>query len=426
MSKLKPPSKIRPIDVPVFCISWFGSNGTSIIAYGGGGGSAKTGVDNKMCLLFPHDELVEISTGVEICGAIQVYEDPIAKTVWLLAAIGYEVLRYSINMATLECLAMGKVDVGKDKGLINAIHVHAMGKVFCVGCDEGTVEVFQMADRAQDPWNHLFSCQGHEKAVCAVQFALRSSYIVSSAKDGTARVWKQGGDCVAVLKCDIFDPKAPKPKKPSRRPVRNMVRGCAFGDLEGKVVYTVASSQRGTAFLSRWLQQPDLSYKVDVRTPISKFPISSFRLSEDAELAALGSTNGDILLVDVRAWKVVKMFPEVHDFPVSAICARPFQRPLEGDGEVPYHAISCSADSKMGLLTQQTKVPKKRKAAGEIAASKPTSFLMVWVYLIVMVTVYNVVQEFVQLCGNDLSVGCLRDVVLLAPSTRPGVLVAPH
>ena len=46
----RPPSRIEPLSFPVFSMSWWAdpADGTSMIVYGGGGGSAKTGVPNTI------------------------------------------------------------------------------------------------------------------------------------------------------------------------------------------------------------------------------------------------------------------------------------------------------------------------------------------------------------------------------------------
>jgi hypothetical protein len=404
---------------------WFGSNGSSIVAYCGGGGSAKTGVFNKIIVQFlAEEEEITINTGDDVCVGVQVYEDPISKQVWLLGAIGNKVQRYRLP----ECTEAGSIDVGNGT---NALGVHAMGQVFAVGCEDGSIHVVQMTPSDTDPWKKLFVCEGHVKAVCAVQFALRSDYIVSSAKDGMARVWKSGGECIAELVCDIVDYKAPKPKKApkNKKPPQVLVRGCAFGDLEGKVIYTIASGRKGKAFLSRWLQQPDKKFKCEIRTEIHNYPVSAMNLSGDAGLLALGGVDGTILLVDVGKWKVMKKFMELHELPVTCIAARPFSTPLKGDGEVPFHAISASADSQMGLLTLEKRVPRKPKAAGELNSSKPFapfSWLALLFYYPLMIIFYFIITDAMINCSDDWSVGCLYRTVLIAPTSRPGITVVPY
>jgi WD40 repeat protein len=415
MPKPRPPSSVKTITFPVFGLTWCaGADQSSIVAYCGGGGSAKTGVSNKIVVQVEDDDTV-IDTGDQVCVALVAYQDPISNQKWLLGAMGNFVHRYQLPT----CDKAGSVEVG---GGCNALAVHCMAQVFAVGCDDGLVHIYQFTTTNEEPWQKLFTCTGHEKSVCSLQFALRSDWIISSSKDGTARVWKQGGDCLGILECDISDPdEKTKPKKPPQV----LVRGCAFGDLEGKVVYTVASGRKGKAFASKWLFTNE-KFQLEVRTPIHTYPISAMNLSSDGSLLALGGVDGTVLLVSVGEWKVLKKFVELHELPVTGIAARPVPLPLQGDGEVQWHALSASADSQMGLLTLETKVPRKAKAASSKTSNSAFSLsLLIWCVL-VLSFLYQFLEETYTMCSQDWSLTCVYRIVLIAPLTRPGILVPPH
>mmetsp|Transcript_27171 Transcript_27171/g.40130 ORF Transcript_27171/g.40130 Transcript_27171/m.40130 type:complete len:428 (-) Transcript_27171:181-1464(-) len=423
----KPPSSIQTITFPVFGISWWADPGgeESIVAYGGGGGSAKTGFSNKIVVSFlKEDEDINISTGEDVCVNLLVYQEFPSKDVFILAAIGKTVRRYSLP----DCQPAGEVNVGEG---CNTLAVHGMGQVFAVGCDDGPVHIYQMSPKGSgDSWNKLFSCLGHEKTVCGVSFAARSDRIVSSAKDGTARVWKQGGECLSVMKHDITDPDAKSKSKPPKRPPQILVRGCAFGDLEGNIVCSVASGRKGKAFLNKWVYANN-KYDLEIRDPIHDYPISSMNLSADGFLLALGAVDGSILLVDVAAWKVKRKFPEIHELPVTCIAARPFlNMPLAGDeNDIPMHARSASADSKMGLLTLSKKRVKKAKPAQDLTARSSPMMLSLPAMILICLAISffsAVYEDTMDLCANDLSWECIRDEVLLAPSTRPGIVTKPY
>mmetsp|Transcript_35081 Transcript_35081/g.74028 ORF Transcript_35081/g.74028 Transcript_35081/m.74028 type:complete len:115 (+) Transcript_35081:147-491(+) len=56
--KIRPPSQVDALSFPVFGLTWHGApsnpkgDGCSLIAYCGGGGSAKTGVGNKIIVTY--------------------------------------------------------------------------------------------------------------------------------------------------------------------------------------------------------------------------------------------------------------------------------------------------------------------------------------------------------------------------------------
>ena len=391
------------------------------MAYCGGGGSAKTGVFNKIVVRINDEAAHQISTGDEVCVNIQVYQNPISQQYWLMGAVGNSVVRYALP----EGMIAGKADVGTGA---NAVATNAMADRLAVGCEDGTVHIFQITDDSND-FVPLGVYEGHAKAVCALSFALRGPILVSSAKDGTARVWNyETKTSQSTLTCSVDDPKAPPPKRPSQV----LVRGCAFGDLEGKVIYTVASARRGKAYLYRWRLSPNDAYECQERIECSPVPISAMSLSSDGGMLALGGVDGTVILYSTEIWKVLKKFFEIHDLPVTCIAARPYSTPLKGDDEgVLMHALSASADSRFALLTLQRRGPRKA-SSGSSGGSGLSSSAFFWFGLLSWI-MYYVVQETCQKCQeqwNEQAYGqfieCFYHVVLIAPESRPGILVPPH
>ena len=422
MPRPRPPCRVDTITFPVFGLSWFGSpgDGTSIVAYCGGGGSAKTGVFNKIVLKVDADPPKDISTGDQVCVAVQVYQNPVSGTHWLVAAVGTSVVRYSLP----EGGEAGQADVGDGT---NAIAVNGMADRMAVGCESGAVHIFKISDD-ENEFTPIGVCEGHVKAVCALSFSLRGPNLVSSAKDGTARVWNwETQTCQSTLTCSVQDPKDPPPK----RATQILVRGCAFGDLEGKLVYTVASARRGKAYLARWVASDKGQFECVERTECSPCPISAMSLSSDAGLLALGGVDGTVTLFDIQGWKVKRKYLEIHDLPVTCIAARPYPTPLNGEDDgVPMHAISASADSQLAFLTLQKRVP--RKATDSSGGGSGWTGTFFWVGLFSWF-LYYVVQETLHKCEeewNEKAWGrlqeCFLHTVLIAPSTRPGILVPPH
>jgi len=417
------PCRVETITFPVFGMSWYGNpaDGKSIVAYCGGGGSAKTGVFNKIVVRVDGGEPLDISTGDQVCVGVYVYMNPLSNKYWLMGAVGSTVVRYSLPEGTLEGTA--NVDDGA-----NVVATNAMADRLAVGCEKGGIHIFKITNDSND-FIPLGSCEGHAKAVCALSFSLRNNILVSSAKDGTAKVWNyESQQCLSTLTCVVPDP-VPAPK----RPQQILVRGCAFGDLEGKVIYTVASARRGEAYLYRWLSTGNNEFACDVRLECSPVPISAMSLSADASMLALGGVDGTVTLYNTENWKVLKKFKEVHELPVTCIAARPYSTPLKGDDEgVVMHALSASADSRFAYLTLQRRGPRKASAGGGGSGGGISMGTMFWIGLLSW-AMYFVVQETRVKCQeewNEHAYGklseCLLHTVLIAPSTRPGILVPPH
>ena len=363
---------------------------------------------------------MEISTGDQVGVAITIVQNPISNQLHLFVALGNKVNRYRLP----DGQPTGSLEVGDN---INAITVNAMVDQLAVGCEDGSVKVYKVTDDKMES-DPVYNCDGHQKAVCALAFSPREQILVSSAKDGTARVWKQG-QSLGVLKCSVADPRAPPPT----RAVQVLVRGCAFGDLNGKLIYTIASGRRGKAYLSKWgFNAASKKYECMERTECSPCPISAMSLSGDAGLLALGAVDGTIILWGVDRWKPLKLFREVHDLPVTCIAARPFPLPLQGEEDgVQFHALSASADSQLAWLSLQR--PQKSKASSRGSGSlKGTVNSLVRIMILGWI-LYPVANEIWEKCEEDWdNVGyaktweCIRYDALLAPTSRPGILVPPH
>ena len=408
-------------------MSWYANpgNGLSLLAYCGGGGSAKTGVNNAILVRAPDGEVRRIDTGDKVGVALKIAGNPISGRIFLFVAVSKSVERYDLP----SCEKSGELEVGGDG--VNAINVNVMVDQLACGCENGEVKVYKIADDlfSADSLQHV--CQGHTNTVCSLDFSSRGDRLVSSAKDGTARVW-QGQDLVAELKCSVEGGKEPakKQKVKSNRPVQVLVRGCAFGDLEGKVVYTVASTRRGSAFLARWKETPQ-EWEAE-RNECSDVPISAMSLSSDGFLLALGSVSGSIILWGVENWKPLKIFKEVHDLPVTCIAARPFDAPLQGEDDgIRYHAISASADSRLGNLSLQ-RAPRQ-SVPGAFNRFLSNTYGAIIFLIIATIATRPVVVDFWEKCGYEWERGtfggakdCLVNDVLVAPETHPGIKVPPH
>jgi hypothetical protein len=434
----------------VFGISWYAdpADGRSIYAYTGGGGSARTGVFNKIVIQDAQSTEAQttLSTGDLVGLALQIFKHPISKKLWMVVSLGKQVRRYTIPEGQLCGMFSFENHPQLDPKLYDscvALAINGMADKLAVGFESGHVAVFSISDDenrvfvSDDNNNNtaklpLLSCQGHDKAICSLCFSMHGERMLSSAKDGTARVWNAAGECIAVLPCSVEDPKM--------NGAKILVRGCAFADLQGQQLLTVASPRRGKAYLSKWIQSsgnggdatsPTVKFECRIRTECSPCPISAMSISQDASLLALGAVDGSIILWNVVDWKPFKIFKEVHDLPVTCIAARPFPVPLQGEEwtGISIHARSASADSQLACLTLQTKVPKRTEASGYSTGGS----VMVMIHRMILTALLlwilsPIAREAVDRCdekwrtdGFEALRTCVIEEVLIAPSWRPGI-----
>jgi len=474
---IKPPSQLQFITFPVFALAWHASppgNQHSCTAYAccGGGGSAKTGVNNKVQIVISSVEgkrMVNIDTGEDVGVGVALHQ--VDDLLWVLIAIGDRVCIYvlpvfeirepeletegegnaraSIGTAKL----MAETTIGEKYGS-NAVDFNSMGSLFAVGCENGMLCVFKLSLNGIDDevvvTKHA-ELEGHIKAICSVTFHPKNPTILaSSAKDGSCRVWDLAEKkCLDVLSCKAHDPSQKPPENPPK-PGQLLVRGCAFGDLDGRTIYTVQSKRKGNGFLSVWrLVQVTTPSGADTveqksvfqernRISIAQYPVSAMSLSGDFSTLAFGDTDGTVTLLSTETMKPIKSWATIHDLPVTCIAARPL--PFEFPGEdltgVMVDALSASADNKLLFLTKQYKSTLKIDRGRGISSYSCgfifyllSAFSIAFTAFIFKVSFDACYSELAE--SSDLMIiqeiiqECVGHTVLWAPMDRPGVSQVP-
>ena len=465
---------------PAFGMSWYAdpADGRSVVAYCGGGGSARTGVNNAIIVQDcsrEHDFVQRrINTANLVGYMVQIYSNPVTKQLWMVVALGHQVQRYSLPDAKLngvllvESIGEYITVISDDDGVpqpqsgepedsterpadrAETARVNAMADRLAVGLLSGCICVYATADDAflGASGAPLYVCQGHTKDICDLQFSLQNHLLVSSARDGTARVWdSRNGQSLQTLECDVSDPNAPN-NRPSKKPRRGpigpgpiTVKASAFLDIPGQNLVTLASGRRGRAFLTHW-RRKDAGFTVLRRTPLLPVAASSMSLSQCGELLAAGGCDGTVVLWNIPEWKLLKQFLECHELPVTGIAARPYPVPLQGESEdgIAVHARSASGDSTLARLTLQKRAPRAprewtpREGGGVCYnLSRLLHRLIQWTVLVILVAPLG--RRAVLQCrspNSSLTVPfrawtqCIWENVVLAPSSRPGVASPPY
>jgi len=465
---LKAPSRVQPTAIPIFALKWHSSPAilpSHILAYAGGGGSARTGIGNTININID-TQTITIDTGVEIGVALDIL---VTQSALIYVAIGISdsVKIYMMDLEESKAVLAGTIDFEKGAG-VNAVAWNADADTIVAGCENGKVCIaaVEFENDTCIKLTKTFELEGHIKAVCSCAFHPRNGgVLMSSAKDGTCRVWNLGIDgedkCMEVLDCKIYDPKGPKPieKILNPKPGQCLVRGCAFGDLDGRVIYTIQSGRKGGAYLTVWKlvrtpvpgeteippnnpngpPQPKFvfEFKETTRKKVSKYPVSAMSLSGDYSTLALGDTDGSITLLSTATdkFKKIKFWECAHDLPVTCIAARPLPLPLAGEEltGIAVDAISASADNKICHVTKQRKSTlKPNREERKIVKKSIGAFYLI--YLIVFAVMVYAAKVSFDVChgefvGLDATLGvkqCVLHTVLWAASDRAGISFVPH
>ena len=464
------PSRIEPIKCPAFAISWLGPtcyNDASTLAYGGGGGSARTGISNSITVvslppssspplppppktldvlpppLISPSNSHKIDTGDQICvGMDMLHYGPKVEDIRLLAAIGMEIRLYSATTGTL--LACTRVD---NDGA-NVVALRPGGEACVVGCENGRVLLYHIRKAPSSnstetetetetetteknlpfQFQPVATADGHfqstsiKKGVCSITYSPHPHLILSSARDGTARVWDaHNGAPLATLTCSITDPQAPPPppsKPKPKRPSPILVRGCAFGPTDQRI-YTCQSGRKGRAYCSLWKLAPSNAssdgppvYTEVERRCVSPTPVSSMSMSGDQSTVTFGNVEGSIFVYTAENLMLRTRFEDIHDLPVTCMAAQPL-----GQKDGIFGAISASADNKLAFLSERT-LPRSYR--------RWMFWIMVWIIMGVLgKKMYEECQEEI----GQWDMGGLQVCVqhsIFAPPTRPGISFVPH
>jgi len=188
--------------------------------------------------------------------------------------------------------------------------------------------------------------------------------------------------------------------------------------------------------VSKWgFDEKENQYQCFERTVCSDHPVSAMSMSTDATTMALGNADGTIYLWNLLKWKVTKQFTNVHEFPVTCIAARPYDVPLKGEDKsgIRFNAMSASADAQLARLTTQTKVPKSAadKNAPGFPLAEWLNWLVKWAFIFWIIS--PLANDMWDQCGNDSDIvgiraklKCVKDNVIIAPNSTPGISVPPH
>lgn len=478
-----PPSRVDPIQCPVFALTWIGPSPpnekspiqySSVLAYGGGGGSARTGVSNKIIILSNSyykqtnhsipQRWMTIDTGDQICVGMNIYYPFMQQEVWLLAAVGNNVNLYNVVNGKL----LGSITCGNEG--VNTVTFQPDGKQFVAGCENGNVLLYSIHNINSKEGNDgngdgdmkyefklLIEYSNHmksttnKKAICSVCFAPpsvhheQSFYFLTAAKDGTARVWSTSDNKeLALLKCSLSElnaPAKPAPKPAPKQQVKTTsnrnrmmmnppvyVRGCSFGFNE-ETIYTIQNGRKGKSYASKWRLTTigkEKKYVEEIRTSISPTPVSAMCISGDRSFLALGTVGGSIYIYDSSNLSLIRLYEEVHDLPVTCIAAIPWgmhfpeaKHPLQQEqdgGDIEFCAISASADNRLAFLTLQ-----------KLPMSTTTKSLLLFLSLILILLAKLIKEE----CGDelletmdmDLFVMCVR--VSMIATSGPGISFVP-
>jgi WD40 repeat protein len=383
----------------------------------------------------------------------------------LLSCVEDEVILYGIPLVDEGdsmggggegAIVLGRAHVGDRRGANVSTYSsrYCDGKIIhlvAVGCEDGSVLIYRLGDAGggrgdgeggggggvggHDFVNVVERICGHDKAVTTINFHPRGTHVLTSAKDGTSRIFpaddtneaSSSSESTTKLTCEVHDPKGPPPPPVEvtsstdprfmKRPPQIIVRGSYYGDLSGDTIYTIACMKRGPTYLSKWKRttttktassssssSSSSSFEQEYRVRCSSVPISSTSMSSDGTILVMGTVDGSVILYDLESSSVIRQYGNVHDMPVTCVASRPIPRELMLPGElgggVNYDAVSASADNKLGMWTLQkrSRIVPPRRTRGALE-SYVVRVVRVPLLILLLLSIVAV-RDTVDVCGG--------------------------
>ncbi|CAE6062093.1 unnamed protein product [Arabidopsis arenosa] len=240
----------------------------------------------------------------------------------------------------------------KDVGQQLALAFNQEGSVLAAGAEDGTLRVFE--------WPSMKTLLNESKAHSSVKsltFSESGKFLVSL--DGpVCRVWDVNASAAVASLSKEKD---------------EMFASCRFSvDSAGnEVLYIAANTERGGSIIT-WDSK---SWKRKWSKPIKKNSISAFNVSADGKLLAIGTLEGDVLILESTRMQTIQVVKKAHLGLVTALTFSPDSRGL----------VSVSFDSRARL----TMIEQKGDKPG----------IRWWLLILLVVLLYVVAYYYIKAKG---------------------------
>ncbi|AED95957.1 St12p protein [Arabidopsis thaliana] len=378
-SNQQPPSNLQTYGVPIYAVDWIleeavrskitkdqddddddGSSSSSYIVLSGGGGEGRSGIPNVIliCRVDLHtNSLSEQPIGRRVIGTDLPYRMAIhPRQGGLICALpnscrlfDWENIIEDDNEEESEKVVKELKDVGQQLSL----SFNQDGTVLATGAEDGTLRVFE--------WPSMKTLLNESKTHASVKsltFSESGKFLVS----------------LGAPLCRVWDVNASAAIASLSKEKDEMFASCRFSvDNSGsEVLYVAANTQRGGSIITwdttSWRRR---SSKLIKRNN----SISAFNVSADGKLLAVGTLEGDVLIIDSTKMQTNQIVKKAHLGLVTALTFSPDSRCL----------VSVSFDSRARLTVIKQKGEKRR--------------VYLWVAALLFVLVYVVLYYLMVAMG---------------------------
>ncbi|GMH38549.1 hypothetical protein BSKO_06433 [Bryopsis sp. KO-2023] len=340
-------SDIYHYGIPVLTAVWPEGN---VFVLGGGGGSAKTGIMNRVLLVkFEHgnlsDPLSEVDCNDEYPFRFALHPNSSDLVVGLGAKSAKHLKIESLEKADKANTKLVEVSEGETieklgaiSEVISSLKFSQDGKLLCLGYERGWIQVFEwpeMKERVRCRDNVDFS------SLNDIDVSPDSQTIATTSERGLCEFWSiEDGKLLNTLNKPSL--RAPRYAHVRFHPASSSCR-----------IYTTVNTGKDGGYLFKWSVGKNWKPKMICKRKVATEAVSSFAVSQRGDLLAIGNNVGDLLVVSGGGMYPLQKVKGAHMVFVTALV---FQN--ENLDEVPGKTIgllSASADHSARITHVQKK-----------------------------------------------------------------------
>ncbi|RHZ45448.1 hypothetical protein Glove_674g5 [Diversispora epigaea] len=308
--------KLR-VDFPVYCA---GFSPAGDILIGGGGGSVKTGIKNKFELYklnitekTPFEKITELelkrNEDAPSCLAFHPEENVIAcsinspkEKIELGENKNCRTFEYSNNKIK-SIKEIQTITSKNEYDFQRVTNFSSNGKFIAIGGTDSklTVLKYPSFEAVFPPLNF------NKQEVYDADFNPACDQVVAISTKILRILSIKNGECIHSLESPIF-----------QKVIQCQFRACRFGKgkSEGFLFTVVNLISKTKSFIVKW---DAVTLERILTKVVSKKPITSFAISDDGNLLALGCSDQSLKICDANTLRILLTVPNLHEFPATSV-----------------------------------------------------------------------------------------------------------
>eukprot|EP00252_Welwitschia_mirabilis_P015198 TRINITY_DN3343_c0_g1_i1.p1 TRINITY_DN3343_c0_g1~~TRINITY_DN3343_c0_g1_i1.p1 ORF type:complete len:384 (-),score=76.04 TRINITY_DN3343_c0_g1_i1:296-1447(-) len=352
--KTVPPSSMKKYSLPLFCVSWVSppnskskddeatetdQNQKLFLVLSGGGGNARSGVKNALIVAYYDFSLEVLSESVHNCYTdeevpYRMAVHPVDNQILCAFTNGCRLFQLiskseadsaKISIHPLEKSTSPLDNIGEQRSLVFSRN----GSLLATGGEDGHLRIYSWPEH-----KIVLDYPSAHKSIKDLDFSLDGEYLASLGDEGPCKIWS-----LSSLKAvaSLSDSKG------------RSLGFCRFSRNSEKPALFIAMKQATLSFIGYW----DVNdWKKCGEKAVEKNPISAFNISPDGKYLAVGTSEGDISILDAKTLDTYQRVKGAHIVFVTSL-------EFSSDSKA---LVSVSADSSARV----TKIEKQKHNAGSL------------------------------------------------------------